>query len=123
MKISHFLGTTCRADLHVPDMTALTVFQRLFRDFEVCFVSILCIIIFALCILVIDLPEFQQKEIKKTCFIEIATNHMLQLCDHRYSTHHRQKRVADAESRLRRKVLIRDEADPDLTAFGRVTGR
>lgn len=42
--------------------------------------------------------------------------------DHRYSTHHRQEGVVDAESRLRGEVLIRDEADPDLIAFGSVTG-
>lgn len=35
-------------------------------------------------------------------------------------TYHRQKGVAEAESRLGGEVLVRHEADPDLTAFGSV---
>lgn len=38
-------------------------------------------------------------------------------------TYHRQKGVAEAESRLGGEVLVRDEADPDLTAFGSVASR
>lgn len=37
-------------------------------------------------------------------------------------TYRRKKRVADAESRIRGEVLVGDEADPDLTAFGGLTG-
>ena len=40
--------------------------------------------------------------------------------DCRSCTYHRQKGVAEAESRLRREVLVRHEADPDLTPFGSV---
>lgn len=38
-------------------------------------------------------------------------------------TYHRQKGVAEAESWLGGEVLVRDEADPDLTAFGSVASR
>ncbi|TNN70850.1 hypothetical protein EYF80_018984 [Liparis tanakae] len=37
--------------------------------------------------------------------------------DRRRCTYHREDGVADAEARLGGEVLIRDEADPDLTAF------
>lgn len=40
---------------------------------------------------------------------------------HWHCTYHRQKGVVDAESRFRGEVLIRDETDPDLTAFGNMT--
>lgn len=41
--------------------------------------------------------------------------------DCRWCTYHRQKGVADAESRLRGEIFIRDEANADLAAFGNVT--
>lgn len=52
-----------------------------------------------------------------------ALNVHISAPEHWECTYHRQKGIADAESWLRGKILIRSEADPDLTAFGSVTSR
>lgn len=53
----------------------------------------------------------------------LLTMHVFLTPDCGSCTYHRQKGVAEAESRLGGEVLVRDEADPDLTAFGSVASR